>query len=72
MIEIKKIKGVRWIDDEEMKEILDIHCQDLLGISGKQFIKNRNSGKYDRVNCAKQPEIVFLCMLAPSRVRRER
>ncbi|WP_263373167.1 hypothetical protein [Granulicella aggregans] len=59
-------KKIRWITDSEMSSIVNERARSVLNISGKTFIRNRNSGKYAKLDADQCPGIIELALLAPS------
>jgi hypothetical protein len=40
--------GIRFIDDDEAREVFDRNAQRLLGISGDEFLRRYDAGEYNR------------------------
>jgi hypothetical protein len=51
---------------EEWDVMFDQRCRELLGISGREFLRRYSAGAYDAIIDAPQhPEIMHLAMLRP-------
>jgi hypothetical protein len=59
-------KKIRWITKDEMVSIVNKRARSVLNISGKEFIRNRNSGAYAKLDADQCPGIIELALLAPS------
>jgi hypothetical protein len=62
----KKIEGVRWVSRTEMNSIVAKRARAVLNVSTATFLRNRNAGKYRRLDADDCPGIVELALLAPS------
>ena len=60
-------KKIRWITKSEIASIVDKRARSVLNISGRQFILNRDSGIYAKLDADKCPGIVELALLTPGR-----
>jgi hypothetical protein len=62
----KKIEGVRWISRREMESIVTKRAKDVLGVTTATFLRNRNRGKYKKMDADECPGFVELAIIAPS------
>jgi hypothetical protein len=60
-------KKIRWITRNEMVSIVNKRARSVLNISGKEFVRNRDSGAYAKLDADQCPGIVELALLAPSK-----
>lgn len=62
----RKLDGVRWISHSEMDSVVAKRARAVLDVSTATFLRNRNAGKYKRLDADDCPGIVELALLAPS------
>jgi hypothetical protein len=60
-------KKIRWITKGEMQAIVNKRARSVLNISGREFIRRRNTGAYAKLDADQCPGIIELALLAPSR-----
>jgi hypothetical protein len=62
----RKTEGVRWISRKEMDSIVAKRARAVLNVSTATFLRNRNAGKYKKMDADDCPGIVELAIIAPS------
>lgn len=62
----KKLSGVRWISRMEMDSIVAKRARAVLGVTTATFLRNRNRGKYKKMDADECPGFVELAIIAPS------
>ena len=60
-----KSHGIRWISDNAMAKIIDRRAKNVLNISGRTFVRNRERGEYASLDADECPGIVELALIAP-------
>ena len=62
----KKNAKVRWISQREMESLFEKRARAVLNISSAEFVRDRESGKYAKLDSNDCPGIVELALLAPT------
>jgi hypothetical protein len=62
----ERLKGVRWISRTEMDSIVAKRARAVLGVTTATFLRNRNRGKYKKMDADECPGFVELAIIAPS------
>lgn len=58
---------IRWITTSEMRSIVNKRARSVLNISGREFVRKRDSGVYAKLDSDRCPGIVELALLASSK-----
>jgi hypothetical protein len=60
-------KKIRWITKDEMASIVNKRARAVLKMSGREFIRKRNSGDFAKLDADQCPGIIELALLAPEK-----
>jgi hypothetical protein len=61
--------GVRFLDDDEARELFDREARRLLGISGEEFLRRYDAGEYNRPLEDPEEENLMLMLMSLDLVR---